>query len=277
MNDSTPWTRRRFLQTVGQAGGAAAAYEVMVALGMIRIPSAFAALPELPPDHGAGKRVVILGAGIAGLTAAYELNKAGYEVVILEAHNRAGPYRGRWDHPHPRPGGTEVYADMEQWAEIRRRVLTGEISKRQACAEYEIHWRTLTKILSHAEPPGFRLKGIRRGKLVERGTAMGRTVGRGWRPGRGPFLGVLLLGGLLTAVSLSDGSVESVALYAEMGDTACLCFVRDRGRGFDLDAVGDDRQGLRGSIIGRIERHGGQVSVRSAPGTGTEVEIRMPR
>src|SRR5437868_4537424 len=90
MNDSTPWTRRRFLQAVGQAGGAAAAYEVMVALGMIRIPSAFAALPELPADHGAGKRVVILGAGIAGLTAAYELNKAGYEVVILEAHNRAG-------------------------------------------------------------------------------------------------------------------------------------------------------------------------------------------
>jgi signal transduction histidine kinase len=71
--------------------------------------------------------------------------------------------------------------------------------------------------------------------------------------------------------------VESVALYAEVEDTACLCFVRDRGVGFDVDAVGDDRQGLRGSIIGRIERHGGQVSVRSAPGSGTEVEIRMPR
>jgi signal transduction histidine kinase len=71
--------------------------------------------------------------------------------------------------------------------------------------------------------------------------------------------------------------VESVALYAEVEDTACLCFVRDRGVGFDLDAVGEDRQGLRGSIIGRIERHGGQVGVRSAPGTGTEVEIRMPR
>ena len=70
---------------------------------------------------------------------------------------------------------------------------------------------------------------------------------------------------------------ELVALYAEVEDTACLCFVRDRGVGFDIDAVGDDRQGLRGSIIGRIERHGGQVSVRSTPGTGTEVEIRMPR
>src|SRR5262249_37110993 len=45
---------------------------------------------------------------------------------------------------------------MEQWAEIRRRVLTGQISKRQACADYQIHWRTLTKILEHEEPPPFR-------------------------------------------------------------------------------------------------------------------------
>lgn len=49
-----------------------------------------------------------------------------------------------------------MYTDMEQWAEIRRRVLTNEISKRQACAEYQIHWRTLKKILEHEEPPPFR-------------------------------------------------------------------------------------------------------------------------
>jgi transposase len=45
---------------------------------------------------------------------------------------------------------------MEQWAEIRRRVLTGEISKREACRQYDIHWLTLRKILSHEEPPGYR-------------------------------------------------------------------------------------------------------------------------
>jgi transposase len=49
-----------------------------------------------------------------------------------------------------------VYADMEQWAEIRRRVLTDEISKRQACRQYGIHWLTLKKILAHEEPPGYR-------------------------------------------------------------------------------------------------------------------------
>ena len=48
-----------------------------------------------------------------------------------------------------------VFTDMEIWVEVRRRVLTGELSKRAACREYEIHWQTLEKILSHSEPPGY--------------------------------------------------------------------------------------------------------------------------
>jgi transposase len=51
-----------------------------------------------------------------------------------------------------------VFTDMEQWAEIRRRVLTGEISKREACREYDLHWQTLKKVLAAAEPPPFRTK-----------------------------------------------------------------------------------------------------------------------
>lgn len=90
MSEPTEWTRRSFLTAVGRAGGAAAVYETMVALGMIRVPTAFAGPPDLAANHGSGKRVVILGAGIAGLTAAYELNRAGYEVIILEPQKRAG-------------------------------------------------------------------------------------------------------------------------------------------------------------------------------------------
>jgi transposase len=45
---------------------------------------------------------------------------------------------------------------MELWSEVRRRVLTGELSKRQACQKYEMHWDTLQKILRHEEPPGYR-------------------------------------------------------------------------------------------------------------------------
>jgi monoamine oxidase len=49
------WTRRRFLDAVGRAGGAAAVYETMVAMGLLRVPTAFAGPPQLPPNHGAGK------------------------------------------------------------------------------------------------------------------------------------------------------------------------------------------------------------------------------
>jgi transposase len=45
---------------------------------------------------------------------------------------------------------------MELWTEIRRRVLTQELSKRQACQHYQLHWQTLRKILEHDEPPGYR-------------------------------------------------------------------------------------------------------------------------
>src|SRR5262245_14370709 len=47
---------------------------------------------------------------------------------------------------------------MEIWVEVRRRVLAGEISKREACREYGLHWDTLQKILAHDEPPGYQFK-----------------------------------------------------------------------------------------------------------------------
>lgn len=50
---------------------------------------------------------------------------------------------------------------MEMWTEVRRRVLTGELSKRAACREYGINWRTLAKMLSHVEPPGYRRQAQR--------------------------------------------------------------------------------------------------------------------
>ena len=50
---------------------------------------------------------------------------------------------------------------MEIWTEVRRRVLTGELSRRKACLEYGLHWTTLKKILSEVEPPGYRRAGPR--------------------------------------------------------------------------------------------------------------------
>ena len=83
-------TRRRFLEGVGLAGGSAALYETMTALGLINIPEAWAGPPELPQGSGKGKSVVILGAGIGGLTAAYELTRANYDCQIIELTERAG-------------------------------------------------------------------------------------------------------------------------------------------------------------------------------------------
>lgn len=60
-----------------------------------------------------------------------------------------------------------MFANMELWAEIRRRVLTREISKRQACRTYEIHWATLKKILAHEEPPGYHRTQSPRRRTIE--------------------------------------------------------------------------------------------------------------
>lgn len=69
---------------------------------------------------------------------------------------------------------------------------------------------------------------------------------------------------------------DRCAVYAEVEADAVVAYVRDRGQGFDLDAVAPDRQGVRGSIIDRVERHRGEATVASTPGEGTEVVIRMP-
>jgi len=52
-------------------------------------------------------------------------------------------------------GGREVFSDMEQWVEIRRRVLRQGVSKRQILRETGMHWRTLEKILNNSSPPGY--------------------------------------------------------------------------------------------------------------------------
>ncbi|MFL1430620.1 MULTISPECIES: ATP-binding protein [unclassified Nocardiopsis] len=70
---------------------------------------------------------------------------------------------------------------------------------------------------------------------------------------------------------------ETISVFGEVEPEEVLVFVRDRGAGFDLDAIPEDRMGVRGSILGRMDRHGGSARIRTAPGEGTEVQLRMPR
>ncbi|GIL27586.1 histidine kinase [Actinocatenispora comari] len=71
--------------------------------------------------------------------------------------------------------------------------------------------------------------------------------------------------------------VDTISLYAEIEPEQVSVFVRDRGAGFELAEVRDDRHGVQGSIIGRMQRHGGRAEIRSTPGEGTEVRLYLPR
>lgn len=73
------------------------------------------------------------------------------------------------------------------------------------------------------------------------------------------------------------GEGGAVQVFAEVEGRTVFVSVRDRGPGFDLDAVPADRMGVRESIIGRMERHGGTARLRSAPEGGTVVELEVER
>ena len=69
----------------------------------------------------------------------------------------------------------------------------------------------------------------------------------------------------------------SLAVYAEVEPERVTVFVRDTGAGFDPTDVPADRRGVAESIVGRVDRAGGTAAVRSTPGTGTEIELTVPR
>jgi monoamine oxidase len=83
-------TRRELLTRAAALGGVGLAYAAARELGVIEGADAWAGTPDLQPGSGHGARVVILGAGVAGLAAALELGRAGYACTVLEARRRVG-------------------------------------------------------------------------------------------------------------------------------------------------------------------------------------------
>ena len=69
---------------------------------------------------------------------------------------------------------------------------------------------------------------------------------------------------------------ETVSVFSEVADDRITVFVKDRGQGFEVAEGGVGHRGIERSIMGRLERHGGEARVVSAPGKGTEVELTMP-
>lgn len=83
-------SRRQFLTQVGQAGGYSAAFLALQGMGLMEARPARAATIQASPNAGRGTKVVVLGGGIAGLAAAFELQALGYQVTLLEARKRPG-------------------------------------------------------------------------------------------------------------------------------------------------------------------------------------------
>jgi monoamine oxidase len=82
-------SRREILGLIAKAGASGAVLQASNALGIV--PDSYVDIPQIPPaDPSNRPSVVVLGAGVGGLTAALELKKAGYSVVVLEAAGRAG-------------------------------------------------------------------------------------------------------------------------------------------------------------------------------------------
>ena len=65
-----------------------------------------------------------------------------------------------------------------------------------------------------------------------------------------------------------------ISLYVEVSGQEVEAYVRDHGAGFDLETINPDRHGVRDSIIGRMQRHGGSATIRARE-PGTEVCLRL--
>lgn len=89
-------------------------------------------------------------------------------------------------------------------------------------------------------------------------------------------LGPIVLAAREAMVNAAKHSgADKVDVYAEMDTDGAEVFVRDRGKGFDQAQIPDDRLGVRGSIVDRMRRHGGEAVIKTAPTEGTEVRLSM--
>jgi signal transduction histidine kinase len=79
---------------------------------------------------------------------------------------------------------------------------------------------------------------------------------------------------LRNAATHAPGS--PVLVFSDVTATRAELFIRDRGPGFELDAVPAERRGLRDAVIGRMAAIGGSAAIESAPGQGTEITLRLP-
>ncbi|HJT37643.1 MAG TPA: PspC domain-containing protein [Actinomycetota bacterium] len=83
--------------------------------------------------------------------------------------------------------------------------------------------------------------------------------------------------GEATTNAAKHSGAKTVSIYAEVSGDAVNVFVRDEGKGFDIDERPAGRRGISESIVGRMDRNGGSATVSSSPSEGTEIHLTLPR
>jgi signal transduction histidine kinase len=86
---------------------------------------------------------------------------------------------------------------------------------------------------------------------------------------------LVLAGREAMANAAKHSGTDEVSVFVDAAPDRVALYVRDRGAGFDVDAIAADRRGISESIRGRMERVGGTVQVFSTPGEGTDVELEL--
>jgi monoamine oxidase len=106
-------SRRNFLEKLSMLGGTALMTVGMDALGFSTASAAVA--PPMLTGGGKGKSVIVIGTGVAGMTSAYELSEAGYNVTLLEGRNRVGgrSFTARHGTVQTEVGGETITCDFD--------------------------------------------------------------------------------------------------------------------------------------------------------------------
>ena len=216
--------RRQFLGRVARAGVAALWLDRGALLRTTQLPVAATG------PRGAPKRVVVVGAGLAGLSAAYELTRLGHDVTVLEARSRAGGRVETLREPfadglYAEAGGTRI-PDVHDWTlkyvEHFRLALT---PFRPAGLPDVYHLRGRRLVARDGGEPDWpyqltaaerrlRLSGMTREYLAATFPELGDPTTPGWPPESLAHYDLLTTAGLLRK---RGASAEAVALLTDLG------------------------------------------------------------
>ena len=92
-----------------------------------------------------------------------------------------------------------------------------------------------------------------------------------------PVLALISAAGEAMTNAARHSGTRKISVYVEAEPGALTAYVRDQGKGFDPEAVPEGCRGISDSIRARMERHRGTATINSAPGQGTEVQLRIDR